>query len=66
MLCRVRLLAWLRSFAVHLFRGGESQIAVASKGQKVIHQEEWSKLPEEERAKWEPVEESTVLWRRKP
>jgi hypothetical protein len=27
MLRRVRLLAWLRSFAVHLFGGGESLIA---------------------------------------
>jgi hypothetical protein len=57
MLPRVRgLIARLRSFAVHLFRGGE----------EVIHEEEWSKLPPEEHAKWEPTDESTILWRRKP
>jgi hypothetical protein len=31
MLRRVRLSAWLRSFAVHLFCGGESQIAFGGK-----------------------------------
>jgi hypothetical protein len=60
------LLAWLRSFVVHLFRGGESLIAMESKGEEVIHEEEWSKLPPEERAKWEPADGSTVLYRRKP
>jgi hypothetical protein len=59
-------IAWLRSFAVHLLRGGENLIAVESKGEEVIHDEEWSALPPEERAKWEPADESTVLWRRKP
>jgi len=34
-------------------------------GEEVIHEEEWSKLPEGERAMWEPADESTVLWRRK-
>jgi hypothetical protein len=67
MLPRVRgLIARLRSFAVHLFRGGEDQIAMELGGEEVIHEEEWSKLPPEERAKWEPTDESTILRRRKP
>ena len=66
MLRRVRLLAWLRSFAVHLFRGGESLIAFGSHGEELMHEEDWSALPEEERAKWEPADGSTVLYRRKP
>jgi hypothetical protein len=36
------------------------------RGEEVIHEEEWSKLPRDERAKWEPTDGSTVLWRRKP
>jgi hypothetical protein len=60
------VIARLRSFAVHLLRGGESLIAMESKGEEVIHEQEWSALPPEERAKWEPMDESTVLWRRKP
>jgi hypothetical protein len=31
------LLAWLRSFAVHLFRGGEDQIAMELGSEEVIH-----------------------------
>jgi hypothetical protein len=50
------VIARLRSFAVHLFRGGESLIAMESKGEEVIHEEQWSALPPEERAKWEPAD----------
>jgi hypothetical protein len=57
-----RAWAWLR----HILGGGESLIAMESKGEEVIHEEEWSALPPEERAKWERADESTVLWRRKP
>ena len=39
------VIARLRNFAVHLFRGGESQIAMEYKGEEVIHDEEWTKLP---------------------
>jgi len=60
------VIARLRSFAVHLFRGGESLIAMESRGEEVIHEEQWSALPPEERAKWEPADESTILYRRKP
>jgi hypothetical protein len=60
------VIARLRSFAVHLSRGGESRIAMESKGEEVIHEEEWSALPPEERAKWEATDESTILYRRKP
>ena len=59
-------IAWLRSFAVHLFRGGESLLAMESKGEEVIHEEEWSALPPEERAKRERADESPLLYRRKP
>jgi hypothetical protein len=62
----MRVIAWLKSFAVDLFRGGESQIAMELQGEEVIHEEEWSKLPEEERAKWEAVDEPMPLYRRKP
>ena len=55
--------AWAR---LRFFFRGESLIAMESKGEEVIHDEEWSALPPEERAKWEPADESTVLWRRKP
>jgi hypothetical protein len=60
------VIAWLKSFAVHLFRGGENQIAVEIGGEEAIHEEDWRKLPEEERAKWEPVVEPMPLYRRKP
>jgi hypothetical protein len=60
------LITWLRSFLRHSVRGGESLIAMESKGEEVIHKEEWSALPPEEREKWEPTDESTILWRRKP
>jgi hypothetical protein len=36
------------------------------RGEEVIHEEQWSKLPKDERAKWEPADGSTVLYRRKP
>lgn len=60
------MIAWLKSFLTHLFRGGEDQIAMELGGEEVIHEEEWSTLPEEERAKWEPVDEPMQLYRRKP
>jgi hypothetical protein len=61
-----RAWSWLRSFALHLFGGGESLIAFGSHGEELIHEEDWSALPPKERAKWEPTEESSVLYRRKP
>jgi hypothetical protein len=60
------VLAWLKSFAVHLFRGGENQIAVEIGGEEAIHEEDWSKLSEEERAKWEPTDDPLPFYRRKP
>jgi hypothetical protein len=57
---------WASSLWTDLFRGGESQIAMELGGEEVIHEEEWSELPEEERARWEPVDEPMPLYRRKP
>jgi hypothetical protein len=66
MLRQVRgLLAWLRSFAVHLFRGGESQIAVSIRGKEAIFVDDWRKLPEEERDEWEPADDEAVWYTRK-
>jgi hypothetical protein len=62
----MRVIAWLKSFAVRLVRGGESQIGMASHGKEVIHEEEWSKLPEEERALWEATDDPMPLYQRKP
>jgi hypothetical protein len=56
-----RLRAWLRS---HWY--GSDQIAVSSEGREVIGEEDWAKLPEDERLKWEPVDESGVAYWRKP
>jgi hypothetical protein len=60
------LLARIRSYLRHRVLGGESLIAMEYKGEEVIHEEEWSKLPKDERAKWEPADESMPLYRRKP
>jgi hypothetical protein len=61
----MRVIAWLKNF-LHALRGGSSQIAMELHGEEVIHEEEWSELPEEERAKWEPVDQPMPLYRRKP
>jgi hypothetical protein len=67
MLPRVRgLLAWLRSFAVHLFAGGESQIAVSIRGKEAIFVDDWLALPEAERDEWEPADDEAVWYTRKP
>jgi hypothetical protein len=57
--------AWIKNILRHRL-GGESLIAMEYKGEEVIHEEDWSALPPEERAKWEPADGSTVLYRRKP
>jgi hypothetical protein len=62
----VRFLAWLKSYLRHLSFGGESQIAMEFKGEEVIDKDEWAELPESERGKWEPAEESGWHYRRKP
>jgi hypothetical protein len=59
------VIARLRIFAVHTFRGGESQIAVETEGEEAIGLEEWGALPPEERDKWEPTGEAAILYRRK-
>jgi hypothetical protein len=61
----VRFLAWLKRYLRRLSFGGESQIAMESQGEEVIDQEEWTKLAESERDKWEPADESPWLYRRK-
>ena len=60
------LLAWLRSFFVHLFRGGEDQIAVSIRGKEAIFVDDWRKLPEEERAELEPADGEAGWYTRKP
>jgi hypothetical protein len=60
------LLARLRSFAVHTFRGGEDQIAVSIRGKEAIYVDDWRKLPEEERDEWEPADDEAVYYTRKP
>jgi hypothetical protein len=60
------LLARIGSYLRHRVLGGESLIAMEYRGEEVIHEEQWSKLPKDERAKWEPADGSTVLYRRKP
>jgi hypothetical protein len=62
----VRLFARLRSFAIHLFRGGEDQIAVSIRGKEAIYVDDWRKLPEEERDEWEPADGEAVWYTRKP
>ena len=62
MLPRVRLLAWLCSFAVHLFRGGEDRIAVSIRGKEAIYIDDWLALPEAERDEWEPADEEAVYY----
>ena len=61
----MRLLAWLNGFVTRLFLGGENQIAIEYRGEEAIHEEEWSRLPEEERGRWEAVDEYPELYRRK-
>jgi len=61
MLPRVRLLAWLCSFAVHLFRGGE-EIAVSIRGKQAIFVDDWLALPEAERDEWEPADAEAVYY----
>jgi hypothetical protein len=56
-----RLRAWLSS---HWY--GSDQIAVSSEGREVIGEEDWAKLPEGERSRWERMDESSFLYRRKP
>jgi hypothetical protein len=41
--------------ALSRFCFGENQIAVAFDGREAIWQEDWARLPEEERGKWEPA-----------
>ena len=60
------LLAWLRSFAVHLFRGGEDQIAVSIRGKEAIFVDDWLALPEAARDEWEPADDEAVYYIRKP
>jgi hypothetical protein len=55
-----RLRAWLWS---HWY--GSNQIAVSSEGREVIGEEELAALPEHEREQWEPMDESSFLYRRK-
>jgi hypothetical protein len=54
----------IKSFLHHTFLGGEDLIAMGSMGKELMHEEQWSKLPQEERDKWEATDES-VLYRRK-
>jgi hypothetical protein len=61
----VGFLAWLKSYLRHLSFGGESQIAMESQGEELIDKDEWTKLAESERDKWEPADESPWLYRRK-
>jgi hypothetical protein len=50
------------------FLRGEDQIAIELElqGEEVIHEDEWRKLPEKERAKWEATDNPMSLYRRKP
>jgi hypothetical protein len=61
----VRFLAWLKRYLRRLSFGGESQIAMESKGEEMIHKDEWTELPESDRGKWEAVGENSELYRRK-
>jgi hypothetical protein len=61
----VGFLASLKSYLGHLSFGGESQIAIDSKGEEMIDKDDWGELPERERDKWEPADESPWLYRRK-
>jgi hypothetical protein len=56
----LRFLDWLRS------RWSSNQMAVSIEGREVIGEEDWAKLPEDEREQWEPVDESGVAYWRKP
>jgi hypothetical protein len=60
-----RVFAWIKNILRHRL-SGESLIAFGSHGEELLHEEEWSALPPKERAKWEPTDESNVLYRRKP
>jgi hypothetical protein len=55
-----RLLHWLRS---HWY--GSDQIAVAYRGREAISEEAWLALPEDERSKWELVDEDARLYVRR-
>ena len=51
--------AWLiiKNFFVHLFGGGEDQIAFGGvEGERHLPKEVWAQLPEAEQAQWEPLE----------
>jgi hypothetical protein len=64
----MRLIARLRRFLRWLWSRwhGSNQIAVSMEGREVIGEEEMAALPEDEREKWEPVDESGVAYWRKP
>jgi len=57
--------AQIKNFLWHLFGGGESLIAFGSHGEELLHEEDWSALPREERAKWEAPGDQRVLYRRR-
>jgi hypothetical protein len=63
----VRLVARLRRLVVWLEdRFGSNQIAIELEGEEAIPEEEWRKLPADERARWEPADSPMPLYRRKP
>jgi hypothetical protein len=61
----MKVIARLRSFAVHRFRGGESQIAVSIRGKEAIFVDDWLALPKAEREEWEPADEEAAYYIRK-
>jgi hypothetical protein len=61
----VRFLAWLKRYLRRLSFGGESQIAMESRGDEMIHKDESTELLESERGNWEAVDENSELYRRK-
>jgi hypothetical protein len=56
--------AWIKNILHHRL-GGESLIAFGSHGEELIHEEDWSALPPEERDKWKATDEEAVLYRRR-